>query len=113
MGRTVIRSQHQLSYQQAQDVLDGREPPRTTTGPALGAAATERIRAGVGFLRAVARRLHKKRAAAGALELASAEIHFSCDARTGLPTRTSPGQNPRCVAEGRPLHRMRSSELGT
>ena len=89
IGRTVIRSQHQLSYQQAQAVLDGREPPRTTTGPALGAAATERIRAGVGFLRAVARRLHKKRAAAGALELASAEIHFSCDARTGLPTAAS------------------------
>ncbi|KAJ1648142.1 hypothetical protein LPJ64_000502, partial [Coemansia asiatica] len=71
-GRTVIRSACELSYEQAQAMLNGRSGG---LDPQLEAAVQESI---VGLTRAM-RVLRARRMADGALELASTEIKFGFD----------------------------------
>ncbi len=82
MGRTIIRSAHQLTYHQAQDVLDGRPP---APGDALPPADTARLRDGLALLTALTDKLRARRMEDGALDLAGTEIRFKLDEH-GAPT---------------------------
>ncbi|KAG2451560.1 hypothetical protein HYH02_004158 [Chlamydomonas schloesseri] len=81
-GRTLIRSRHQLHYQQAQDVLDGRPP---APGDELPRDHVEVLRPALRVLDELTGQLHARRVADGALELASAELRFRTDSDTGAP----------------------------
>ena len=74
-GRTVIRSNHQLNYYQAQAILDGVPPP-TKADDLNDATETRRVRDDLAVLAAFARRCNAARTARGAVELASAELRF-------------------------------------
>ena len=82
-GRTVIRSDHQLNYYQAQAILDGKPPP-TEADDLNDAAETRRVRADLAVLAAFARRRNAARTARGAVELASAELRFETSS-DGVP----------------------------
>ncbi|KAK9809126.1 hypothetical protein WJX72_009740 [[Myrmecia] bisecta] len=81
-GRTIIRSRHQLSYQQAQDILDDvpAEP-----GDEIEAQERAPLRSHLARLAQLKDHLHAARMAAGALELESAELRFAT-APDGTPT---------------------------
>ncbi|GLC43803.1 hypothetical protein PLESTB_000909600 [Pleodorina starrii] len=81
-GRTVIRSRHQLHYQQAQDILDCRTPPLEDELPP---DHVEVLRRSLRVLDELTAQLHSRRVAAGALELTSAELRFRVEADTGAP----------------------------
>ncbi|GIM17195.1 hypothetical protein Vretimale_19713, partial [Volvox reticuliferus] len=81
-GRTVIRSRHQLHYQQAQDILDGRAASLEDALPSEHVAA---LRRSLVVLDELTSQLHARRVAAGALELASAELRFQVDPSSGAP----------------------------
>lgn len=81
-GRTLIRSRHQLEYQQAQDVLDGNPLSRER---ALPAASVARLLPVLRVLSSLATALRTQRLAHGAVELESAELRFQLNA-DGAPT---------------------------
>ncbi|KAG2445884.1 hypothetical protein HXX76_000488 [Chlamydomonas incerta] len=81
-GRSLIRSRHQLHYQQAQDVLDGRPP---APGDELPRDHVAVLRPALRVLDEFTGQLHARRVADGALELASAELRFRTDSDTGAP----------------------------
>ena len=83
-GRTVIRSRHQLTYAEAQALLDGTTPPPGGAAAAADAAERTALRADLRVLDAFADAMRAAREAAGALELASAEVRFSLG-DDGLP----------------------------
>ena len=83
-GRAVIRSRHQLTYAEAQALLDGVTPPPCGAAAAADAAERAALRADLRVLDAFADRMRAAREAAGALELASAEVRFSLG-DDGLP----------------------------
>jgi VacB/RNase II family 3'-5' exoribonuclease len=82
-GRTLIRSRHQLTYGDAQALLDGGPPP-TLGVMLLHPDEKVALRGDLCVLDAFSRRLRAAREAAGALELASAEVRFTLGA-DGLP----------------------------
>lgn len=82
IGRTVIKSQYQLSYAQAQDLLEGQRP---AVEPAYGGPPGEkvstleaaRIQSALKVLSRLAALLRAKRMAAGAVELDEPELSFA------------------------------------
>ncbi|CAG9461938.1 unnamed protein product [Pedinophyceae sp. YPF-701] len=88
-GRTVIRSKYKLHYQQAQDILDGSDAPTPAPGTdTVAPADLPVVRDSLHLLASVASKLRAGRVAAGALELASAELRFETVGpdRTGAPS---------------------------
>ncbi|EFJ50680.1 hypothetical protein VOLCADRAFT_88450 [Volvox carteri f. nagariensis] len=81
-GRTVICSRHQLHYQQAQDILDGRP---ASPGDELPADHVAVLRGALKVLDELTAQLRSRRVCCGALELASAELRFQTDPATGAP----------------------------
>ncbi|CAI7832261.1 unnamed protein product, partial [Closterium sp. NIES-54] len=86
-GRTVIRSNHQLSYMQAQAIADGVHPLPAEHQLAGGQREVARAKTCIATLTAFARELRRQRQRAGALELASAELRFEFDESRGTPKR--------------------------
>ncbi|GBG61065.1 hypothetical protein CBR_g18657 [Chara braunii] len=78
IGRTIIRSSHQMTYAQAQAILDGKEllPDQQLQG---GKEEVARVRQDLLILSAVGERFKCRREAEGALELSSAELRFELD----------------------------------
>ena len=81
IGRTVIKSQYQLSYGQAQDLLEGKRPVVEPAfgGPPGGKVSTHeaaRIQSALKILSRLAAHLRAKRMAAGAVELDEPELSF-------------------------------------
>uniref|UniRef100_A0A061QID2 DIS3-like exonuclease 1 n=1 Tax=Tetraselmis sp. GSL018 TaxID=582737 RepID=A0A061QID2_9CHLO len=72
-GRTVIRSSHQLTYQQAQRVLDGQPLAPTERLPLRD---VEKLRTALGLLSRLSAKHKAGRVARGALELTSSELRF-------------------------------------
>ncbi|WP_420635527.1 ribonuclease R [Candidatus Palauibacter sp.] len=70
-ARAVIRSAHKLSYEEAQDILEGRETPATRRDPALG----DDLR---GLLR-VSRAFRERRRVRGSLDFDLPESHVVLD----------------------------------
>ena len=83
-GRTVIRSQHQLAYQQAQKMLNGERVPELP--PHAIAPLTADLQLLTAF--AAAMRARREPPAQAALELASAEVRFVLDEQ-GVPQRAA------------------------
>jgi DIS3-like exonuclease 1 len=80
MGRSLIRSRYQLTYQEAQDIFEGRPPPYMP--PSDASSLTDSI----SFLFSLTRMLRGKRKEAGALlDLAGGELKFGLDPNTGRP----------------------------
>ncbi|CAI5465907.1 unnamed protein product, partial [Closterium sp. Yama58-4] len=86
-GRTVIRSNHQLSYAQAQAIADGVHPLPVEHQLPGGPREEARAKTCIATLTAFARELRRQRQRAGALELASAELRFEFDESRGTPKR--------------------------
>eukprot|EP00884_Botryococcus_braunii_P009563 jgi/Botrbrau1/18608/Bobra.0367s0048.1 len=82
-GRTVIRSRYQLTYQQAQEVVDGRAPP-----PDAGVTSADLplLRFSLQTLDRLSAQRRAARIEAGALELESKELRFET-AADGNPIR--------------------------
>ncbi|GAX81333.1 hypothetical protein CEUSTIGMA_g8764.t1 [Chlamydomonas eustigma] len=76
MGRTIIASRHQLTYQQAQDVLEGRPPAE---GDELSQQDTVKLKDSLQVLTAVTDKLRAKRLRDGALDLSGTELRFQLD----------------------------------
>lgn len=81
VGRTVIKSQYQLSYEEAQDLLEGRRPAIESVcgglpGGKIAAQEASRMQSALQVLSRLAARLHKKRMADDAVELDEAELSF-------------------------------------
>lgn len=74
IGRTVIRSRHQLAYAQADNILSGGVGE-------LSPKQAEALRDPLRILMAVARKNRQARAADGAIELAGGELHFELDSK--------------------------------
>ncbi len=72
LARGVIRSRHRLSYEQAQDLLDGRAPE-----PAVPDA--DGLREALGWLSGFARQLRREREKAGAVDFALPEAEVRLD----------------------------------
>ena len=98
-GKTVIRSDHQLHYYQAQAIADGAPPPAPED--TLPPDETARVAADVAVVSAFAAARRDARIRAGAVELASAELRFETTA-DGSPSEVlTKGEVPmmRVVAE--------------
>ena len=81
VGRTVIQSQYQLSYEEAQDLLEGRRPAIESVcgglpGGKIAAQEASRMQSALQVLSRLAARLHTKRMADGAVELDEPELSF-------------------------------------
>ena len=98
-GKTVIRSDHQLHYYQAQAIADGAPPPAPED--TLPPDETARVAADVAVVSAFAAARRDARTRAGAVELASAELRFETTS-DGAPSEVlTKGEVPmmRVVAE--------------
>jgi len=98
-GKTVIRSNHQLHYYQAQAIADGAPPP--SREDFLPPEETARVAEDLAVVSAFAAARHGARTRAGAVELASAELRFETTS-DGAPSEVlTKGEVPmmRVVAE--------------
>ena len=98
-GKTVIRSNHQLHYYQAQAIADGAPPP--SREDFLPPKETARVAVDLAVVFAFAAARHDARTRAGAVELASAELRFETTS-DGAPSEVlTKGEVPmmRVVAE--------------
>ena len=98
-GKTVIRSNHQLHYYQAQAIADGAPPP--SREDFLPPEETARVAEDLAVVSAFAAARHDARTRAGAVELASAELRFETTS-DGAPSEVlTKGEVPmmRVVAE--------------
>ena len=98
-GKTVIRSNHQLHYYQAQAIADGAPPP--SREDVLPPKETARVAEDLAVVSAFAAARHDARTRAGAVELASAELRFETTS-DGAPSEVlTKGEVPmmRVVAE--------------
>lgn len=93
LGRGLVRSRQQLSYQVAQNIMDGR-----VEGEGIHAQGADvahdvkdpderaRMRESLLLLASLAATLRRRRLDAGALELASTELRFEASPDGALPT---------------------------
>ena len=98
-GKTVIRSNHQLHYYQAQAIADCAPPP--SREDVLPPEETARVAEDLAVVSAFAAARHDARTRAGAVELASAELRFETTS-DGAPSEVlTKGEVPmmRVVAE--------------
>ncbi|KAJ2081642.1 hypothetical protein H4R24_002166 [Coemansia sp. RSA 988] len=84
-GRSVIRSACEMSYEQAQALLDGQ-----VGVDGLETAKEDALRTGVVELARAMRVLRERRSAAGALELASTEVKFGFGSGTQQISELAP-----------------------
>ncbi|PIA16743.1 RNB-domain-containing protein [Coemansia reversa NRRL 1564] len=84
-GRSVIRSACEMSYEQAQALLDGQVGVE-----GLEATKEAALRTGVVELTRAMRVLRQRRSAAGALELASTEVKFGFESGTQCVSELAP-----------------------
>ncbi|KAK9868213.1 hypothetical protein WJX84_011417 [Apatococcus fuscideae] len=87
MGRTIIRSRHKLTYQQAQNLVDGAPVGDVVVADPEGLAA---LKANLQALCKFADHLRQGRLENGAMELESAELQFETSAEgeaTGVKTK--------------------------
>ncbi|KAF5836944.1 hypothetical protein DUNSADRAFT_5221 [Dunaliella salina] len=75
-GRTIIRSRHELHYQQAQDIVDGKAP---APGDELPVQDRLTLAWALDILVRLTASLHAMRVENGALELSSSELRFTTD----------------------------------
>ena len=84
IGRSIIKSSYQLTYQEAQDIYEGRPPGYIPHPDASG------LHSSISFLFTLTRSLRAKRKEAGALlELAGNELRFKTDPISGRPIEVS------------------------
>jgi len=83
-GRTIIRSAHALSYNQAQRLIEGQDPGAekfvSHTGKPIKEAFWEDLAVALRGLQSLARMREQERTSHGALALESGEFKFSFDA---------------------------------
>ncbi|PRP88289.1 DIS3-like exonuclease 1-like [Planoprotostelium fungivorum] len=82
-GRTAIRSIHEMYYEQAQRLLEGK-PTKEDLQQLPDAAELKRE---IEMLTKTARKLRQERLDKGALELESAEVRFELNSKTHNPTK--------------------------
>ena len=81
-GKSIIKSTASLSYGQAQNMVDGVEDH---TLDKYGKETVEKLTAGIKGLLALSKIMNKARMDAGALTLASPQLHFTYDSETFEP----------------------------
>eukprot|EP00897_Mesotaenium_endlicherianum_P004923 jgi/Mesen1/4459/ME000227S03481 len=85
MGDTIIHNRHQMSYEQAQAILDGHLHRHFKEEWQNDHNELAEVRNDLGILAAMAERLRQGRLEEGALELASAELRFDVDTLSRKP----------------------------
>ncbi|DBA71011.1 TPA: hypothetical protein ACH3X2_011442 [Trebouxia sp. C0005] len=91
-GRSVIRSRYQLTYQQAQDLLDGKSPMTDPRDMAVDPRDHAELRSRLQMLDKLTNKLRAARVQNGALELEGGELSFEAGS-DGRPKKVE-GKTP-------------------